>query len=184
MMGFWHKVTLQAKKEYSGQARMAAMFVEGIFILIVIPACLLWLSLIEHDSVRIITPWPLLLITVLFGVSGLSLSFWTAWVQYRRARGTPVPVMATKKLLTCKPYSFCRNPMALGAIVFYSSISVFLCSYYSGLATLIIAIFLIIEIKIFEEKEMLLRFGQTYIDYKSTTPFMIPFFCRWKKNSK
>jgi len=184
MMKLLRWITLHAKKEYSKQARMVAIFFEGIFFVIIIPACLLWLSIIEHDNVRIITPWPLLLIAVLFGVSGLSLSFWTMWVQFRKARGTPVPVMATQKLLICKPYSICRNPMALGAIVFYSSISVCLCSYYSGLATLIFAIYLIIHIKTFEEKEMSLRFGQEYIHYKSTTPFMIPLFRRWKKGSK
>ena len=37
------------------------------------------------------------------------------------------------------------------------------------------AIALLIYIKAFEEKEMISRFGNDYLEYKEQTPFLIPF---------
>jgi len=36
--------------------------------------------------------------------------------------------------------------------------------------------------KLIEEKELVARFGQEYIEYKSKTPFIIPFFGKNKRN--
>ena len=115
---------------------------------------------------------------------GLWLGLWTVWVQFRYARGTPVPVMATKKLLTDKPYSFCRNPMALGTFVFYFSIATLTSSFRAVLAVVIFASLLIVYIKLVEEREISLRFGGEYLRYKRSTPFMIPRLGPFKRKSK
>jgi protein-S-isoprenylcysteine O-methyltransferase Ste14 len=95
-------------------------------------------------------------------------------VQFHHARGTPVPIMATQTLLTGGPYAFCRNPMVLGTLVGYFSIAVFTASFLPVLAVLLFALFLLSYIKLVEEKEMSLRFGDEYIRYQQSTPFLIP----------
>ena len=64
--------------------------------------------------------------------------------------------------------------MALGTLVFYFSIAIFTMSFMSVLSLLLFAVFLLAYIKLVEEKEMALRFGDEYSRYKQETPFMIP----------
>ena len=66
-------------------------------------------------------------------LAGWLLGLWTNYVQFTLGRGTPVPVMATQKLLIGPPYSYCRNPMALGTIVAYLGLSVVAGSPGAGL---------------------------------------------------
>lgn len=64
--------------------------------------------------------------------------------------------------------------MALGTLVFYFSTATFTMSFMSVLLVLLIAVSLLAYIKLVEEKEMALRFGDEYSRYKQGTPFMIP----------
>ena len=184
-MNIWNGIIRQTKKEYSRQARITAMAFEGFIFVITIPGLLVYLSLSENGKVSV-SEYPVFLVIGGFiALCGISLALWTGWVQFHKAHGTPVPIMATKKLLTNKPYSFCRNPMALGTILFYAGISVIVRSYLSIGTTIVIMLFLIVWIKSFEEKEMALRFGEDYMRYKKETPFLIPcVHCLTKKDSK
>jgi protein-S-isoprenylcysteine O-methyltransferase Ste14 len=173
-MSIWNRVIRQAKKEYSPRARIAAVVFEACIFLVIIPGLLVYLSTLENGKVSISGRPALVVIGGLIAMCGKSLAMWTVGVQFHSARGTPVPIMATKKLLTNKPYSLCRNPMALGTILFYTGISVIARSYLSAGTTMVIALYLIVMIKAFEEKEMALRFGEAYIRYKRETPFLIP----------
>ena len=85
-------------------------------------------------------------------LAGWLLGLWTNYVQFTLGRGTPVPVMATQKLLICPPYSFCRNPMALGAIVAYLGVSVVAGSPGAGLLWLLGAVALLTYIRLIEER--------------------------------
>ena len=82
--------------------------------------------------------------------------------------------MATQKLLICPPYSFCRNPMALGAIVLYLGVSVVAGSLGAALLVLLGAAVLLTYIKVAEEQEMVARFGEEYLAYRRQVPFLIP----------
>jgi protein-S-isoprenylcysteine O-methyltransferase Ste14 len=115
---------------------------------------------------------------------GLCLALWTVWAQFRHARGTPVPLMATKKVLTDKPYSYCRNPMALGTLLFYFGIAAVTSSFRAVFAVFLFALFLLIYIKLIEEKEVSLRFGEEYSRYTQRTPFIIPRLSPFKSRSK
>jgi protein-S-isoprenylcysteine O-methyltransferase Ste14 len=106
----------------------------------------------------------------------LLFGLWSNYVQFTIGRGTPVPIMATQKLIVQPPYSYCRNPMALGAIVLYLGIAIWLGSLSALGMVLLPAICLLIYIKLIEEKEMELRFGADYIEYRRQTPFLIPRF--------
>jgi protein-S-isoprenylcysteine O-methyltransferase Ste14 len=83
----------------------------------------------------------------------------------------------TKKIVDGYVYKLCRNPMSLG---FYSgclALGFIAGSTYFTFWVLIEVIpSHILYLKIFEELELKLRFGQSYIEYKKHTPFLIPNF--------
>lgn len=108
---------------------------------------------------------------ILFGL------FFTSWAVSRLfslGRGTPLPFMPTRELVVRPPYSYCRNPMAFGVILYYLGL---------GLATGSVSVLafaslfaggLVVYVKTAEETELERRFGERYVDYKSRTPFLVP----------
>ncbi|OQX64449.1 MAG: hypothetical protein B5M51_03790 [Anaerolinea sp. 4484_236] len=72
------------------------------------------------------------------------------------------------------PYSFTRNPLALGLINFYLGISIALGSISSLIIVLIFSAAILLYIKNIEEKELAQRYGADYVAYKKMTPFLIP----------
>jgi protein-S-isoprenylcysteine O-methyltransferase Ste14 len=101
---------------------------------------------------------------------------WSIYSQFTIGRGTPVPLMATQKLIIQPPYAYCRNPMALGGIGMYLGAAILFRSIGAVILVLLFASGLLIYIKRVEEKEMEIRFGQDYLAYKQQTPFLIPRF--------
>ena len=152
----------QTNREYGPKARLALLAAAGVLFVIILPLALL-------------------------GLGGL-LDLWTNYVQFTLGRGTPVPVtpaaapvgaaagagVATQTLLICPPYSYCRNPMALGAIVAYLGVCVVAGSPGAGLLWLLGAVALLTYIRLVEEKEMAARFGEAYLAYRRRVPFIIP----------
>ena len=116
-----------------------------------------------------------------FGLFGLFLSLWTVFVQVKRGLGTPLSGLPPAKLLVDAPYSYCRNPMALGGIIFYFGICVFIGSWKAFYIVTGVAALILSYIKFLEERELESRFGQPYIEYKRQMPFLIPriFGKRW-----
>jgi protein-S-isoprenylcysteine O-methyltransferase Ste14 len=173
-MNIWQHITRQAQKEYSAGARLAAIGCAGLIFVFGIPAFLFWLASVGGDKWRFKSAPALSVLYLVLAATGLLLAFWTVWEQFCHARGTPLPIMATKKLLTNGPFALCRNPMALGAILLYSGISLHTASFAAVLGVLFFAAALIAYIKLVEEKEMAMRFGDEYVRYKQNTPFIIP----------
>ncbi len=171
----------QASHEYSPGNRLKALVIEGVVFLGLLPAALVYFSGRIDD--RFTLP------TLGFGViapilgaalvaAGLLLGWWSVYVQFTIGRGTPVPIMATQQLITQRPYSYCRNPMALGAIVAYLGVGVLVGSLSAVVLVLAFAVVLLTYIKLLEEREMELRFGDAYREYRRRTPFIIPRFRR------
>ena len=173
-MNIWQHLVRQGQREYSARARFTAIAFESVVFVLGIPAFLVWSAGLGSNFWRFTLPFPFLAIFLVLSVLGLFLALCTVWVQFRYARGTPVPVMATQKLLTDGPYSLCRNPMALGTLVFYFGIAIFLQSFFPLLAVVFLGLCLVTLIKHGEERELLLKFGNDYLRYKQRTPFLIP----------
>jgi protein-S-isoprenylcysteine O-methyltransferase Ste14 len=183
-MNIWKHFSRQGRKEYSARTRLAAMACESLIFVFGIPAFLFWRARVGSAQWQFRLSPVLSACCVVVAAIGLSFALWTVWVQFRHARGTPVPIMATKKVLTDGPYSFCRNPMALGTLVYYFGIALFTSSCHAVLPVLIFALCLLAYIKLIEEKELSLRFGDEYSRYKQSIPFIVPHISLHAKKSK
>ncbi len=173
------KFLKQAKHEYGSGTRILALMVEGIFFLGILPLAIFYFSSLIDRLLGL----PLLAfgaINVILGcaliIAGILLAWWTIYVQFTIGRGTPVPMMATQQLIIQRPYNYCRNPMALGTIVAAGGVAVLLGSIGAVVLVLLGAALLLTYIKLIEEKEMVLRFGESYQAYRKQTPFIIPRF--------
>jgi protein-S-isoprenylcysteine O-methyltransferase Ste14 len=105
---------------------------------------------------------------------GLGFAWWSIYVQLTIGKGTPVPVIPTKKLVVHAPFTYCRNPMTLGTIVAYLGLCVCIGSISAIMIVLILATLLLLYVKLLEEKELEARFGAEYLAYKRRTPFILP----------
>jgi protein-S-isoprenylcysteine O-methyltransferase Ste14 len=171
------KLLEQTTHEYSPRARVIALVFLAPVFLVVLP----WLFI--HLGTRLdrrmqwppIAPPPVNVIVglVLILPSGL-LGLWANHSQFTIGRGTPVPLMATQELIVRPPYTYSRNPMALGAIGMYLGVALLFHSLGAVLVVVFFAAALLTYIKRAEEKEMSARFGQEYLAYKQRTPFLIP----------
>ncbi len=100
---------------------------------------------------------------------------WSVYTQHRIGRGTPVPVVPTRRLITSGPYKYCRNPMAFGTLLLYIGLSLIFNSISAiFILVALVLVPLLLFIKIVEEKELEIRFGHEYTEYKEKTPFLIP----------
>jgi protein-S-isoprenylcysteine O-methyltransferase Ste14 len=167
----------QASHEYSPKQRAALLAAAGVLFLVILPWALVRLG----GRLDRALDWPALRyppVNAIAGglliLAGWLLGVWSNYLQFTLGRGTPVPVMATQKLIVRPPYSYCRNPMALGAIAAYLGVSVIMGSPGAALLVLLGAAALLTYIKVVEEREMVARFGEAYLAYRRRVPFIIP----------
>lgn len=99
---------------------------------------------------------------------------WSIKAQREIGKGTPMPLMATQNLVVQKPYSYSRNPLFFGLINLFFGISILFGSVSSLVMVLLFSVIILLYVKLIEEKELEQRFGDEYIAYKQTTPFLIP----------
>ena len=104
-------------------------------------------------------------------VAGWLLALWSVVGQFDLGRGTPVPLMATQRLVVEPPYTYTRNPMVLGALGLYMGIAVMRRSLSAIGLVLACGAALLVYVRRAEEKEMLARFGQEYVAYRARTRF-------------
>jgi ubiquinone/menaquinone biosynthesis C-methylase UbiE/protein-S-isoprenylcysteine O-methyltransferase Ste14 len=174
-MGIISTIVDLSKREYPSRARIVLITLGAPFFIVLIPLLLIWsasdpLSAILHP--RHTTSG------LIIAIAGLYIACWAVWTLFSRGRGTPIPIMSTQQLARSGPYLLCRNPMALGTIMYYLGISICLFDATPLLITAGFALLLLSYINLTEEKEVCLRFGDEYEVYKKSTPFIIP---RWRE---
>jgi protein-S-isoprenylcysteine O-methyltransferase Ste14 len=107
-------------------------------------------------------------------IGGLLLVGPTVFQHFMR-KGTPVPLNPPQKLITTGLYAHVRNPMAAGAFLLMEA-AAFLVGSLSDIilfAPLPLILYVLYIIYV-EERELEMRFGQEYIDYKKRVPRFIP----------
>mgnify|MGYP006303966693 FL=1 len=112
----------------------------------------------------------------IFGiVAGIFFLVWAMVVQWKIGNGTPNPYAPTQRLIVQGPFKLCRNPIELGAILYYFGTGILFLFLLTGLLGFTLA-FIIGSLyhKIVEEKELEERFGEEYRQYRRETPFIIP----------
>lgn len=89
--------------------------------------------------------------------------------------GAPFFIALTRKLAADWMYAWTRNPMVLAALAFLLSLGIWFQSALFMLWVLILfAPALLVFVKVYEERELELRFGASYLEYKSRTPMLFP----------
>jgi len=89
--------------------------------------------------------------------------------------GAPFAIALTKKLAADWLYAWTRNPMVLAALAFLLSLGLWFQSALFVLWVLVLfAPALLWFVKVYEERELEIRFGASYLEYKSRTPMLFP----------
>jgi protein-S-isoprenylcysteine O-methyltransferase Ste14 len=89
--------------------------------------------------------------------------------------GAPFFIALTRKLAADWLYAWTRNPMLLAALSFFLSLGIWFQSALFVLWVLILfAPALLVFVKVYEERELEIRFGASYLEYKSRTPMLFP----------
>jgi protein-S-isoprenylcysteine O-methyltransferase Ste14 len=114
------------------------------------------------------------IVALLLILPGGLLAEWAVYVQFSLGRGTPLPVVATRRLIKERPYTYCRNPMALGTTIVYLGVAIWVGSLSAVVLASIYPSVIVMYTKLIEEKELEKRFGWEYVEYKERTPFVIP----------
>lgn len=89
--------------------------------------------------------------------------------------GAPFAIVLSKRLAHRWLYRWTRNPMVLGTLASLVSAGLYLQSLYFTLwVIMVFSPALIYYVKVYEERELELRFGASYLEYKAKTPFLWP----------
>jgi protein-S-isoprenylcysteine O-methyltransferase Ste14 len=89
--------------------------------------------------------------------------------------GLPFAIALTRRVASDWLYAWTRNPMVLAALAFLLGVGLWIQSdlfliWLLAVASPAIFIFL----KIYEERELEIRFGENYLRYKKATPMFLP----------
>jgi protein-S-isoprenylcysteine O-methyltransferase Ste14 len=89
--------------------------------------------------------------------------------------GAPFAIALSRKLTADWLYAWTRNPMVLAGLALGLSLGIWFQSTLFVLWILILfAPALLFFVKVYEERELEIRFGASYLEYKSRTPMLFP----------
>lgn len=92
-----------------------------------------------------------------------------------RGLGAPFAIALSRRLAADWMYGWTRNPMVLCTLATLISIGIYLQSlFFVAWTLLLVAPSLIYYLKVYEERELELRFGESYIRYRAKTAFLWP----------
>ena len=140
---------------------------------------LLGTSLIEATQLaQGLALWPLRLPTWLglglMVVSGVALAL-VVFNLALKGLGLPAAMALTRQVATDWMYAWTRNPMVLSALAFLVGLGLWL---QSGLfvvwALVVFSPALFVFLVVYEERELEIRFGREYLEYKARTPMFWP----------
>ncbi len=155
----------------------------GSIVLILLPYGLFRASVHLDPLIPVqLIPFPALRSVLSIGlfIVGLSIGVWSNIVQNLRGKGGPVQFAnvqispKTQNLVVTGPYRYTRNPMLLGACMFYFAIATYLNSIIAVLLVTLFMIFMLIFVKFSEEPRLRKDFGSEYEEYHRKVSMFIP----------
>jgi protein-S-isoprenylcysteine O-methyltransferase Ste14 len=167
-----------AQKERSVGYRIAIGLAGAVAFVVVVPAVLFVASygLDKHllaERARLLE----LGVGAVTAIAGLVFMAWSVLTFVTIGKGTAVPIAPPRKLIVSGPYRFCRNPMILGAMLYYLGVGTYFGSLRIGIVMFLLSLIIgSCYIKLIEEKELQLKFGADYEEYKRRTSFLLPKF--------
>jgi len=133
-------------------------------------------AILTYENWRgVIIPFPKEISLVLVITSGFFIMITTLYLALR-GLGAPFALIANSKYLVSDwLYARTRNPMVLTIILLLLSLGLFFQSMWFIIWVLILVLpAWIFFLKYYEEKELEIRFGDTYREYKAHTPILLP----------
>jgi protein-S-isoprenylcysteine O-methyltransferase Ste14 len=169
-------IARHAGKERPRSIRIMTLVIGLLVFLIAIPVALGLLSHWISGYVTIGIPGTVELFLGITGIcAGIFFLFWSISTFWIVGKGTPVPFASPTKLVTGGPFKYTRNPIKLGAVLFYFGLGTIYDGFVTGLVMLVIGVALGTTYhRSVEEKELALRFGKEYEEYRKRTSFFIP----------
>ncbi len=117
------------------------------------------------------------LIGVVVMLIGVSLVLTCVGVFVARGRGTTAVFDPPKEFVGTGPYKYVRNPMYIGGCILLVGFGLYHRSVSIVAMSLILFLLLHLFVLFFEEPELEKRFGESYLDYKTSVKRWIP---KWK----
>ena len=177
------KFTKWAKHEYSERRRFFTLLGLALIFVLAIPLFLIFVCTAIDRYFGFPSFYynlPSVIAGIVLVIIGFIFAMWSIYAQFTIGRGTPIPMMPTQKLVISRPFNYCRNPMTFGTILLYLGIAIWIGSLFAVVIMVLLDILLIVYIKLVEEKELYERYGEEYLEYKRTTPFLLPQL--WKRS--
>ena len=162
--------------------RLVYLLPSSIFFFLIVPSATLVIGA-RIDSVLSLPPFPVPPLSYALGaaatLSGALVVYESIRALLVDGRGVPlgdlIPSQQSRRLITSGVYSSTRNPMLLGYLAALSGLG---CALRSPSAALFLpAAYTLVWtawIKGREEPRLERRFGEEYVEYRATTPFLIP----------
>jgi protein-S-isoprenylcysteine O-methyltransferase Ste14 len=121
-----------------------------------------------------VLPIPSVIGLLLVVITGAA-SFVTVVNLALKGFGAPFFIALSRKLAADWLYAWTRNPMVLASLAFLLSLGIWFQSALFVLWVLIVVVpALLFVVRVYEERELELRFGASYREYKSKTPMLLP----------
>jgi protein-S-isoprenylcysteine O-methyltransferase Ste14 len=92
-----------------------------------------------------------------------------------RGLGAPFAVALSRKLAVDWMYAWTRNPMVLGTLAFLLALGIwFQSALFVAWVLLLVTPAWLAFVIVYEERELEIRFGASYLEYKAKTPLLFP----------
>jgi len=122
----------------------------------------------------IVLPFPRPLATTLVYLTGI-VAILTVVNLALRGLGAPFAVALSRRLATDWMYARTRNPMVLSVLAWLVAMGLWLQSAgFLAWVLILTAPAWIVFLRVYEERELEIRFGQAYRAYRASTPFLWP----------
>jgi protein-S-isoprenylcysteine O-methyltransferase Ste14 len=161
---------------------MTAIWIRALLYLLIVGGG--WLVVLPGGILRLErgSSWPLwnsLALTALGGASftvGFGLASWAGYCLIQFGRGTPLPLDRPRRLVTCGPYRWVRNPQAIAMMLMVMGEVLAIRSAWLWLLPPATLAYLELLVGPWEERQLARDFGAAYTAYVRQVPKWLP---RW-----